>query len=122
MIRLYLDDYRLPPKGWIVVRNYDEFIDFIEKNGLPDSISFDHDLAEEHYPWSLETEPAFSKGFIDYTIYSEKTGYACAQWLVNYCLKNKKALPYWKVHSANHIGAGNIENLLLNYKETNNEK
>ena len=116
MVKLYLDDYRTPPKGWIVVKNYNEFVDFIEKNGLPQQISFDHDLAEAHYPWSPETEPSFSKGFIDYAVYQEKTGYDCAQWLIDYCHKNKLTLPKWTVHSANYIGAENIENLLLEHK------
>jgi len=116
MTKLYLDDYRMPPTGWTGVKSYDEFVDFIEKNGLPDIISFDHDLAEEHYPWSPETEPTFSKGFIDYAAYHEKTGYDCAQWLINYCHRNKQKLPQWKVHSANDIGAENIENLLREHQ------
>ena len=32
---------------WDIVRNYDEFINYILKNGLPSVISFDHDLAQE---------------------------------------------------------------------------
>lgn len=51
---LYLDDVRTPTetlpgyKPWYVVRNYNEFVEWISKNGLPDFISFDHDLADEH--------------------------------------------------------------------------
>ena len=35
-------------KKWVVVKNYDEFTEYIEKNGIPDYISFEHDLAPEH--------------------------------------------------------------------------
>ena len=50
----YLDDTRTPTetipgyKPWDVVRNYNEFTEYILKNGIPDLISFDHDLGEEH--------------------------------------------------------------------------
>ena len=52
MTRIYLDDERTPIYGgWIVVRNYDEFVKKINELGLNniDVISFDHDLAPEHY-------------------------------------------------------------------------
>jgi len=57
---LWLDDLRNPflnleervPKEegiieWVL--NYQEFTEWITKFGLPDIISFDHDLAIEHY-------------------------------------------------------------------------
>lgn len=45
MTKLYLDDQRTPvEKGWKVVRNYKEFVAYIENNAMPDIISFDHDL------------------------------------------------------------------------------
>jgi hypothetical protein len=48
MKKLYLDDIRTPKtKGWDIVRSYDEFVKWIEENGLPDKLSFDHDLGEE---------------------------------------------------------------------------
>ena len=34
---------------WDIVRNYDEFINYILKNGLPSVISFDHDLGLEEW-------------------------------------------------------------------------
>ena len=51
---LYLDDQRTPTETipgyhpWNVVRNYEEFTKWIIENGIPDLVSFDHDLAEEH--------------------------------------------------------------------------
>jgi len=100
---LWLDDLRNPylnkqrrcPDGYIVywVTNYSEFIEWIEKFGLPDAISFDHDLGEV------------------------ATGMDCAKWLVNYCLDNNRELPEFYVHSANPVGAENIKTLLENYKK-----
>jgi len=50
MKKLYLDDVRCPKtEGWDIVRTYDDFVSWITKNGLPDEVSFDHDLAEIHY-------------------------------------------------------------------------
>ena len=103
-MKLYLDDIRFPKTdGWIIVRNYKQFVDWIQKNGLPDEISFDHDLADYHYG-------------------VEYTGYDCAKLICNYCLDNKLPIPDWNVHSANTIGKENIDSILKNYsKKLNNE-
>ena len=101
---LWLDDIRDPKKSnWILiwatdfidsnivwVKNYDQFVSWIEKNGLPDKISFDHDLGEE------------------------LTGYDCAKWLVNWCLDGSRKIPNFGVHSANPVGSVNIKYLLNN--------
>ena len=114
--QIFLDDYRNPRdvypttsnSEWKIVRSYDEFVRTIELNGLPHRASFDHDLSDSHYP-NRETEGQP----IDYTQHTEKTGYACAMWLIDYCLRNKiEELPEWYVHSANPVGRKNIEQLL----------
>lgn len=121
---LFLDDVRMPEDAsryvypvenrvmyrteqWEVVRSFDEFVDWILKNGLPDIISFDHDLAEEHY--------AFAG---NYNIFREKTGYDCAKWLTEFCIHEKLPLPKYYVHSMNPVGSDNIKNYLDNYKKT----
>ena len=43
---------------WVVVRSYNEFVDYITKNGLPKLVSFDHDLAPEHYAYMGERTKA----------------------------------------------------------------
>lgn len=91
--KLYLDDFRLVPNGFVLVKNYKAFTDFIQQNGLPDFISFDHDLGEE------------------------KSGYDCAKWLVEFCLDNNMSLPEFAVHSQNPVGKENIESLLGNFKK-----
>ena len=124
---LWLDDLRNPfiniegrvPKedGTLIwVLNYHEFVLWIERNGLPDVISFDHDLAFEHYtPEHLWVDYQLSKEHQDAQVYKEKTGMDCAKWLVEYCMDNKKTLPRFYVHSANPVGADNIRGILLNY-------
>ena len=38
--KLYLDDIRTPKtEGWDIVRSYDEFVNYIETNGVPDVVS-----------------------------------------------------------------------------------
>ena len=47
----------------------------------------------------------------------EKTGYECAKWLVDYCIKNYYDLPGFIVHSMNPVGKMNIELYLNNFKK-----
>lgn len=114
---LFLDDIRYPVeayhytrqdiflrKDWHIVRNYEQFVSRILEKGLPDMISFDHDLAEIHYLQSGSGE------------YTEKTGYDCAKWLVEYCMDHHLDLPEFYCHSMNPVGKENIESLLKNFK------
>jgi hypothetical protein len=95
--RLYLDDIREPKtKGWLVVRSYEDFVQIIEKEGIPDEISFDHDL-----------------GWDEKNNCERKSGYDCAKWLVNKSI----VIENFNVHSANPVGAEQIKSLLNNYKK-----
>lgn len=96
-VLLYLDDLRSAPEKFVLVKNYEEFTAFISQNGLPDFISFDHDLG------------------------LEESGFDCAKWLVNYCLDYQKKLPEFVVHSKNPVGKENIESLLNHFKKTQND-
>jgi hypothetical protein len=136
MKNLFLDDIRNPIDAiglvpialngfyfgddWVIVRNYLDFCNHIERNGLPDFISFDHDLADEHYN-DLFSDENWAKDNNDinlkYDDYREKTGYECAKWLVDWCLDNKYSLPNFIVHSQNPVGKKNIENYLNNAKK-----
>lgn len=91
---------------WIIVRNYQQFVDWILANGLPDIISFDHDLADEHYAYSGS-----------YETFKEKTGYDAAKWLVDFCMYEHLPLPECYVHSMNPVGADNIQKYLASYKK-----
>lgn len=102
--KIYLDDIRNPKtNGWIVIRTYREFVDWITENGIPDEVSFDHDLSIE--PTSFSTEN------------KEYTGYDAAKWLGQYCWENGIPIPKWNVHSANPVGKENITNFLKNMEK-----
>jgi hypothetical protein len=131
---LFLDDFRNPMdcinymrlrvddsvmysrEKWIVVRNYEEFVNYITNNGLPYLISFDHDLADEHY------DPSMYSGNYDDVAknFKEKTGMDCAKWLVDYCIDRSEKLPKYVIHSMNPVGAQNILSYLNNFKSFQN--
>ncbi len=108
MIMIFLDDERIPqdvtwesyPDAYnvIVLRTFNDFTNYITKLGVPDFVSFDHDLA-------------------DYDEHGhERTGYDCARWLVDYCVVSESKFPYFVVHSQNPIGKQNIERYIHNAK------
>lgn len=136
MYNLFLDDERDPKTcatyisntlivyylkmDWIVVRNYDDFTKTILKRGLPTLISFDHDLADEHYNDLFSDENWAKKDHevvLNTDSYKEKTGYDCALWLVDYCLDNSKRYPQSLVHSQNPVGKKKIESLINNFNK-----
>lgn len=121
---LFLDDFRFPEDafahthnqlylvGWTIVRSYDEFVKCILDNGIPEMISFDHDLADTHYDNQTHVDQDY------YDIVTEKTGYHCAKWLIDYCIDNKKKLPQTiLIHSMNVVGSQNIKSLFETYKK-----
>lgn len=126
---LFLDDFRHPYDcvpymsnreiyakwKWEIVRNYDEFVEYITKNGLPTHVSFDHDLADEHYDDSMYGGQADYDRM--YQEFKEKTGLDCAKWLVDYCMDNNQKLPEYSVHSMNPAGGKNILEYLNNFKK-----
>ena len=115
MYKLFLDDVRepeqvtwvkLPDGPWEIVRNYDQFVEHISKNGIPSFVAFDHDLAEEHYGANPRSE------------FKEKTGYHCAKWLIEKCMNEDTNFPHYVVHSMNPVGKMNITSLVENFKST----
>jgi len=132
-INLFLDDFRVPydkkdntivnaysytqfekfrTEAWIIVRNYNEFVEFIETNGVPKFVAYDHDLDDVHYEHDMN-----SSAPIDYDNYSEFTGYHCAKWLAEYCQDNGIKYPEYYVHSMNPTGTKNIISYIENYKK-----
>lgn len=125
LIKLFLDDVRLPSEiwknsldpiyekdfTWIIVRTYDVFVAFIEKTGIANIgfVSFDHDLDWHHYKIDNQQN-------IDYDSLKVKTGYHAAKWLIKYCQQQGCTLPEYKVHSMNPEGKRNIENLLNKFQ------
>ena len=107
---LWLDDCRDPHDtrvDWLVfspigrdvdvvwVQYVDDFFGYINQHGLPDAICFDHDLAEDSY--------------------DERTGYDCAKYVVDYCLKHDLDIPAYNIQSSNPVGRENIQHLMDNY-------
>lgn len=105
----------LPKVDWTVVRSYNEFVNVITKLGLPEIVSFDHDLADTHY---LEFHKAWNGDkTLDYNNMGEKTGYHCCQYLIDYCISHKLPLPEIYIHTMNPIGRDNIQSLIDSYKK-----
>lgn len=132
---LFLDDIRVPldcctymmnrdfyqNNEFVIVRDYNEFTNYIETNGLPDIISFDHDLADSHYtPEYLWHDYEKSKAWQDAQVHTEKTGYDCAKWLIDYCIENNLNCPEYTCHSMNPVGRDNIIGVLDNFKKYQN--
>ncbi len=100
-MRMYLDDLRVPIEEFdFIVRSYDEAITIIKTDGVPNFISFDHDLGVDDDEKLL------------------KSGYDLAKWLVESDLDNEYKIPdnfTYKVHSQNPVGKQNIISLLDSY-------
>lgn len=117
---LFLDDRRTPTSDprvvnlshiykdyqWVTVRTFDEFTQYITKFGIPQIVSFDHDLGDVLNP----EDP-------NYHLHNEKTGNACARWLAEYCIDNNLQLPTYLVHSSNPGGKENIDSIFLTAKK-----
>jgi hypothetical protein len=133
-MKIYLDDVRTPKdKDWMVVRNYHEFVNLVQKIVIKNisNISLDHDLGDSAMnEYHTNVSPNFK---LDYNNISEKTGYDAAKFLVdefysqyperlemNHFDKKKEPImfPIVLVHSANPIGSANmmgyINNFLMN--------
>ena len=117
--RIYLDDVRTPiGKDWIVVRNYDEFIQKVTTIGLEniELISLDHDLGDSAMKeWHYGVVKNYS---INYDNITEKTGYDAAKWLVNRWIEGQTVCLVY-THSANAVGSANIMGYINNYKHIN---
>ena len=122
---LYLDDVRDPrdsgafmhttiygSKHWHIVRNYEEFVMYLRTNGMPDVVSFDHDLNQGHYHRNVDEWGNIDYASEDFAEPVNKTGYHCAQYMVDMCIRNQIRLPNYLVHSMNPVGKKNIHKLL----------
>lgn len=98
---LFLDDERFPARvsavgDFKIARTIAEAQEIIRQHGVPDFISFDHDLGD-----------------------NEPTGYDFAKWLVDQHLNgnlNISSMGFY-VHSQNPVGARNINMLLAKFMD-----
>lgn len=119
--KLFLDDIRNPrdvtwvelPLGpWVIVRNFLDFRVTVGARGVPDYVTFDHDLAQEHYDPNLWKKT----GIADYAKLQNGTGYDCVVWLIEHCLTFDIAFPSYAVHSLNPVGRDRIKAAIKNYE------
>lgn len=118
--RIYLDDVRTPvdKDEWVVVRNYEEFVEKVSEIGLENIslISLDHDLGETAMAeWYRNVYHNYE---LDYDNILEKTGMDCTKWLVEQWLDGKPVVDV-VVHSANAIGSANMMGYINNYRHVN---
>lgn len=119
LCNLFVDDIRMPSEvagyivplnlkniylkqEWVIVRSYHAFVQHILENGIPNMISFDHDL-------DGQIEAGKSAGIM--------TGYDCAKWLIDHIEKYHLPLPVILCHSMNPVGKENIQVLFQRYRE-----
>ena len=84
--RQLMEQYEL---NFTWVKTFEQFTEYIMRNGIPEMVSFDYDLG---------------KGLVK--------GSACAAWLVNFCKKKGQPMPKTFIHSANPRGSVEIANAL----------
>lgn len=130
---LFLDDVRDPEQAmlydrgvslstasgihhteWKVVRTHADFVHAIEYCGIPDVVSFDHDLCFEHMRHYHDVTR--NVGLVEYANLKTPTGKASAEYLVEVCRKQNLPLPSWYIHSANEVGRTEIQKVLSRVK------
>ena len=117
--KIYLDDVRSPiDKSWLVARDYDSFVDLVNKVGLDniEVISLDHDLGDTAMrEWHNNVYKNYE---LNYDNIKEMTGYDAAKWLVSQWMEGKPVVDVY-THSANAIGSANIMGYINNYRHIN---
>ena len=128
-LKLFLDDIRVPNDAWIypervkllektdthnceweIVRNYNDFCEFINKYGIPEIVSFDHDLDTSHMEHYFNITS--KTGVIEYEKLKIPTGKHCAEYFVDKWKEAGKPKVHVLVHSANRWGQTEIKKVL----------
>ena len=118
--KIYLDDVRTPidKEDWVIVRNYDEFVDKVSEIGLDniELISLDHDLGDTAMAeWHKNVYHNYE---LNYDNITEKTGMDCTKWLVEKWMDGAPVVDVY-IHSANAIGSANMMGYINNYRHIN---
>jgi hypothetical protein len=93
--KLFIDDERTPATdGWVIVRSSNEALTYIQNNGWPEFISFDHDLGGD------DTTMVFLRKLVDQV------------W------NGDNLPPDYMVHSANPVGSKNIVSFMESWKKS----
>lgn len=88
-MKLWIDDERVPPDGWVWAKTYEDAMDYINNHPVT-HISFDHDLGQR------------------------KTGYDIAKHIEEMAVRGLMPQIDWSVHSANPVGRRNIHAAMTN--------
>lgn len=130
---LWLDDVRDPFKSYWVERyspigtdveinwvaSYNDFVNYVKEEGVPDGVCFDHDLGEEYIKFYFENGGHENPpNPLDGT-FVEKSGYDAAKWLCDYCYDNKLPIPPYNIQSSNPVGKQNIDSYIKNFIKYN---
>ena len=90
-MRVFLDDVRTPPDGWVLVKTVPEVQELLKAGGVTE-LSLDHDLGED-----------------------QQTGYDLCKWMAEHNIWPSEAV---YVHSANPVGAENMRATIARYFNT----
>lgn len=94
-MKVYLDDVRTTPEGWVRAYWPEEVITLL-KTGQILELSLDHDLGDD----------------------ARGTGYTVLQWLEKEVFHDRTfPVPDMRVHSANPVGAARMRELINRIKE-----
>lgn len=99
----------IPAGSWNIVRDYDQFIFKIKKYGIPLAISFDNDLAPQHYK---DYQKAALSGYFDWQFVQPKMGLHALTYILELCKKENKKIPKIYIHTANHFARAEMERIL----------
>jgi hypothetical protein len=116
----YKEDPRYGNLEWVIVRSHQEFISVVlekwEQGAFPSLVSFDHDLAHEHYHSSMyEGLPAYESVYE--RMMKIPTGRRSADFLVKFCKEHGLRVPECLIHTMNPAGKQRIQNTLKKEKE-----
>lgn len=134
-INIFLDDIRNPDeaflytknnvylnKVWTVVKNYKEFVELLDKikndGNKIGTVSFDHDLAIEHYNVPFEIFNTYSSEQLN----MEKTGYDCVKYFTNFIDSNNMHIPGILFHTMNPVGKEIMTNYIMDWMDSHGGK
>lgn len=131
-VNIFLDDIREPDEAyaytknpvytdneWKVCRDHNHFVSTVKDafvNGTHiDMVSFDHDLASEHYQ-DLISQSNNDVVELHYEDYKVKSGYDSLKWLLDFCSNENLRRPILLLHTMNPVGRDNMRALIANTK------
>jgi len=89
MIKVWLDDVRPAPEGWVACRWPEEVIEFLKTENV-EVVSLDHDLSDP-----------FVTGQGYCSSVKERTGYDVLVWIEEQVITNNFKPPEIRIHTAN---------------------